>query len=105
MQVRTKRCSGAAERADFGNNVKSRRPLIANVRREDSAGLAGKEFPRGRLLVEDPQTDEALEVLSGKMRFHSKDRDEVYRKAVELRPRRFAVLYTGSISKGAAVGL
>lgn len=57
------------------------------------------------LLVEDPQTDEALEVLSGKVRFHSKDRDEVYRKAVELRPRRFAVLYTGSISKDAAVVL
>ncbi|MBC8876863.1 MAG: hypothetical protein H8E44_46135 [Planctomycetes bacterium] len=57
------------------------------------------------LLVEDPQTDEALEVLSGKVRFHSKDRDEVYRKAVGLRPRRFAVLYTGSISKDAAVVL
>jgi hypothetical protein len=57
------------------------------------------------LLVEDPQTDEALEVRSGKVRFHSKDRDEVYRKAIELRPERFAVLYTGSIPKDAAVVL
>ena len=57
------------------------------------------------LLVEDPRTDEALEVRSGKVRFHSKDRDEVYRKAVELRPRLFAVLYTGLIPKDAAVVL
>ncbi len=57
------------------------------------------------LLVEDPQIDDALEVLSGVVRYHSKDRDEVYRKAVELRPRRFAVLYTGEIPKDAAVVL
>ncbi|NLF70084.1 MAG: hypothetical protein GX575_13675 [Candidatus Anammoximicrobium sp.] len=57
------------------------------------------------LLVLDPQTDEALEVRSGKVRFHSKDRDEVYRKAVELRPASFAVLYTGLIPKDAAVVL
>jgi len=57
------------------------------------------------LLVEDPDTDDALEVRSGKVLFHSKDRDEVYRKAVELRPRRFAVLYTGLIPKDAAVVL
>lgn len=29
------------------------------------------------VLVEDPQTDEALEVRSGKVRWHSNDRDEV----------------------------
>jgi hypothetical protein len=57
------------------------------------------------VLVEDPQTNEALEVLSGKVRFHSKDRDEVYRKAVELRPKRFAMLYTGTIPKDTAVVL
>ena len=57
------------------------------------------------LLVEDPQTNDALEVHGGVVRCHSKDRDEVYRKAVELRPRRFAVLYTGAIPKDAAVVL
>jgi hypothetical protein len=57
------------------------------------------------VLVEDPQTNEALEVQSGKVRYHSKDRDEVYREAVELRPGRFAVLYTGRIPKDAAVVL
>ena len=57
------------------------------------------------VLVEDPQTNEALEVQRGRVRYHSKDRDEVYRKAVELRPERFAVLYTGRIPEDAAVVL
>jgi hypothetical protein len=57
------------------------------------------------LLVENPQTNDALEVHSGVVRCHSKDRDEVYRKAVELRPSQFAVLYTGSVPKNAAVVL
>jgi hypothetical protein len=57
------------------------------------------------LLVDDPETDDELAVRCGTVRFHSKDRDEVYRKAMELRPKRFAVLYTGRIPKDAAVVL
>jgi hypothetical protein len=57
------------------------------------------------VLVENPRTDDSLEVEAGTVRFHSKDRDEVYRKAVELRPKRFAVVYTGKMSKDAAVVL
>ncbi len=54
-----------------------------------------ERFESEWVLVEDPETNDALEVQSGKVRWHSKDRDEVYRKAVELRPKRFAMLYTG----------
>lgn len=57
------------------------------------------------VLVEDPETNDALEVQSGKVRWHSKDRDEVYRKAIELRPKRFAMLYTGKIPKDTAIVL
>ena len=57
------------------------------------------------MLVEDPQTNEALEVQSGKVCWHSKDRDEVYRKAVALCPRRFAILYTGTMPPGTAIVL
>ena len=57
------------------------------------------------VLVEDPQTSEALEVQSGKACWHSKDRDEVYRKAVALCPRRFAILYTGTMPQGTAIVL
>jgi hypothetical protein len=47
------------------------------------------------ILLEDPQTDEALRVLGGKVAAHSRDRDEVYRFAAETCPKRFAILYTG----------
>lgn len=57
------------------------------------------------ILVGDPQTNEALEAQSGKVLWHSKDREEVYRKAVELRPRRSAMLYTGKMPKDTAVVL
>jgi hypothetical protein len=63
------------------------------------------QFESEWVLVEDPQTNEALEVESGKVRWHSKDRDEVYRKAVELRPKRFAMLYTGTIPKDTEIVL
>ena len=63
------------------------------------------QFASEWVLVEDPQTNEALEVQAGKVRWHSKDRDEVYRKAVELRPKRFAMLYTGKMPVNTAVVL
>jgi hypothetical protein len=57
------------------------------------------------VLVDEPQTDESLEVEGGRVVWHSKDRDEVYRKAIELRPRRFALLYTGRMPEGTAIVL
>jgi hypothetical protein len=58
------------------------------------------------LLIEEPETDAALQVQAGRVRWHSKDRDEIYRKAVELRPQRFAVLYTGTVpAEGTAIVL
>lgn len=63
------------------------------------------QFDSEWILVGEPQTNESLEVQSGKVLWHSKDRDEVYRKAVELRPRRSAMLYTGKMPKDTAVVL
>ena len=57
------------------------------------------------VLLEDPDTSEVLEVKGGKVLWHSKDRDEVYRKARELRPKHSAILYTGQLPKGMAVVL
>jgi hypothetical protein len=48
------------------------------------------------VLIGEPQTDENLSLRAGKVLFHSPDRDEVYRKALELRPGRFAVRYLGT---------
>lgn len=57
------------------------------------------------VLLEDPQTNEVSEVLAGKVLHHSKDRDEVYRKAIALRPARSAILYTGTMPEDTAIVL
>jgi hypothetical protein len=64
-----------------------------------------KEFDSEWVLVEDPETNASLEVQRGRVRWHSKDRDEVYRKAIELRPKHFAMLYTGKMPEDTAVVL
>jgi hypothetical protein len=64
-----------------------------------------EKFDSEWILVEDPETTESLEVTKGKVLWHSKDRDEVYRKARELAPRSSAILYTGTIPKEGALVL
>ena len=61
------------------------------------------KFDSEWVLIEDPQTDEALEVRSGTVRCHGKDRDEVYRRAIEIRAKRFAIVYTGKMPEDAAI--
>ena len=68
-------------------------------------GEIESEFDSEWVLVDEPETNEQLEVLKGRVVHHSKDRDEVYRKAVSLRPKRSAILYTGSIPEGTVVVL
>ena len=57
------------------------------------------------ILVGEPETTDALEVVKGVVLHHSKDRDEVYRRAVALRPKRSAILYTGRMPAGTAIVL
>jgi hypothetical protein len=57
------------------------------------------------ILVEDPELDEQLEVIKGKVLWHSKDRDEVYQKSIDLAPKHAALLYTGEIPEDAVVVL
>lgn len=52
------------------------------------------------VLVQDPEVNEHLEVVHGKVVWHSKDRDEVDRKAIELRLKSSATLYTGKPPEG-----
>ena len=63
------------------------------------------QFDSEWILVGDPQTTEALEVVQGTVLCHSKDRDEVYRAAVKLRPKRSAILYTGHMPPDTAIVL
>ena len=62
-------------------------------------------FPSEWVLVGAPATDKSLAVRGGRVLFHSPNRDAVYRKAVELRPRRYAMLYTGVLPKNTAIVL
>jgi hypothetical protein len=55
------------------------------------------------VLVEDPELDADLEVVSGRVVWHSKDRDEVHHKALELRPRHPAFVYAGEIPEDAVI--
>ena len=55
------------------------------------------------VLLENPETKETLEIIRGKLLFHHKDRHEVHRKAMELRPKHSAVFYTGRIPSDMAI--
>lgn len=57
------------------------------------------------VLIEDPRTDDELNVLGGKVLCHDRDRDAVYKRAAALRPKRSAILYTGQIPEETAVVL
>jgi hypothetical protein len=65
------------------------------------------QFPSEWVLLDNPQTDKQLEILGGAVLWHSKDRDEVYRKAIEVpAPKNIAILYTGSVpAPGTAIML
>jgi hypothetical protein len=62
-----------------------------------------KQFDDEWVLIEDPELDENLEVVRGKVIFHSKDRDEVYRKDMELRPGSAAYLFTGKMPEDTVI--
>jgi hypothetical protein len=68
-----------------------------------TVGEMESQFHSEWVLVGDPETDDSLHVQSGRVIYHSKDRDEVYRKAVELKPKRFAMLYTGTLLRDTIV--
>ena len=63
------------------------------------------KFDSEWVLIEDPQTGEELDVRGGTVRWHGKDREEVYRRAIEIRPRRFAIVYTGKMPRDTAIVL
>lgn len=54
------------------------------------------------VLIGDPQTDEAQRLRGGRVLFHSPDREEVYRRAIELRPGHFAFRYLGEVPEDMA---
>jgi hypothetical protein len=54
------------------------------------------------VLIGEPQTDEFQRLSAGKVLFHSPDREEVYQKAIELRPGYFAFRFLGELPEDMA---
>ena len=57
------------------------------------------------VLVGDSEFDEQLEVVRGKVIFHSKSRDELDEKDKGFRPKSAAYLYTGAMPENTAIVL
>ena len=57
------------------------------------------------VLIEVEEVDESFNVVEGEVLAHSKDKDELYRKLLEIRPEEFSVEYTGEIPQDLAVVL
>lgn len=62
-----------------------------------------KRYDSEWILVENPKLNKRLEVLAGRVAWHSKDRDEVYQKAIELKLKHSAFLYTGTMPANTAI--
>ena len=54
-----------------------------------------RRFPDEWVLILEPDTGPDLKVRSGTVAGHGPDRDELYRKAAELNPKRCAVYFMG----------
>jgi hypothetical protein len=57
------------------------------------------------VLLANVKTNDLHEVQEGEVVWHSKDRDEVYQKLLERRPKRFATIYTGEFPEHIALNL
>lgn len=64
-----------------------------------------RRFKDEWILVADPIEAEDLAILGGRVAWHSKDRDEVYQKAIELKLGNTATVYTGPSPEHIAVNL
>ncbi|HKP52518.1 MAG TPA: hypothetical protein VJ183_07690 [Chloroflexia bacterium] len=58
-----------------------------------------ERFPAEWVFVEDAETTEVLEVIRGKVLWHSKDKDELYDKMAASPHKSGALVYTGVAPK------
>jgi hypothetical protein len=61
--------------------------------------------PSEWVLIDEPQTDARLQLLGGRVLFHSVNRDDVYQKAAELRRPNFAIRFLGAMPENMALVL
>ncbi|MEM1294834.1 MAG: hypothetical protein AAGH89_05670 [Verrucomicrobiota bacterium] len=63
--------------------------------REMSMEEIEAQFDSEWVLIADPKTDDQLNVVRGRVRYHSKDRSSVDQAAIRMRSKRDAILYIG----------
>ncbi|MFH1859801.1 MAG: hypothetical protein ABH870_02115 [bacterium] len=57
------------------------------------------------VLVTCKDVDENFDIIDGDVLYRSKDKDEVYKKLLELKPKNCAIEYTGKVPEDLAVML
>ncbi len=57
------------------------------------------------ILIDVKKVDKNFKIKEGKVLYHSKNQEDIYRKILELTPKSFAVEYTGNIPDDLAVVL
>lgn len=62
-------------------------------------------YPSEWVLIGEPRLDDVSRLQAGRVVFHSPSRDDVYRKAVELRLPDFAVRHLGTLPENTALVL
>jgi hypothetical protein len=64
-----------------------------------------KIFEDEWVLIKVDKVNEDFSLLEGEVLANSKDKDEVYRKLLEMKPKEFMIEYTGEIPEDLAVVL
>jgi hypothetical protein len=62
-----------------------------------------KNFKNQWVLIEVEKVDESYNLLSGEVLAHSKDKDEIYQKLLEIKPKEFSIEYTGEVPEDLAI--
>lgn len=57
------------------------------------------------VLIDVKEVDEDFNLKDGDVIAHSRDKEEIYKKLLEIRPRSFSIEYTGKIPEDLAVVL
>lgn len=64
-----------------------------------------RRFDSEWVLLANPVRDDRNQIVSGEVLYHGKDRDELDRVLLKLRPSRSAVLFTGEMPEDAVMAL
>ena len=64
-----------------------------------------EQFKDEWILVDVKEVDENFNLKEGDVIAHSKDKEEIYKKLLELKPKKFSIEYTGKIPEDLAVVL